>query len=88
MKRAPEHGWASSLVMGLPALSATSAAGFVRHSLTKHLPVVDLRAFAERTFALGCVSSFVLGIGLFGSVYLMPVFLAFVGARTRCISAR
>ena len=29
-------------------------------------------------FAIGCVLSFVLGIGLFGSVYLMPVFLAFV----------
>ena len=28
--------------------------------------------------SLGCVSSFCLGIGLFGSVYLMPVFLAFV----------
>ena len=26
----------------------------------------------------GCILSFVLGIGLFGSVYLMPVFLAFI----------
>jgi DHA2 family multidrug resistance protein len=29
-------------------------------------------------FALGCALSFLTGIGLYGSVYLMPVFLAFV----------
>ena len=40
--------------------------------------MVSLATFADRSFAIGCVLSFVLGIGLFGSVYLMPVFLAFV----------
>ena len=40
--------------------------------------MVDLRALADRDFALGCALSFVLGIGLYGSVYLMPVFLAYV----------
>lgn len=78
LKQAPERGWTSGLVAGLLALSAVSAAGFVRRSLEGRHPVVDLRAFADRNFALGCVFSFVLGIGLFGSVYLMPVFLAFV----------
>ena len=32
----------------------------------------------RRSFALGCALSFCLGVGLFGSVYLMPVFLAYV----------
>ena len=32
----------------------------------------------DRNFAVGCLLSFTLGIGLFGSVYLMPVFLAYV----------
>src|SRR4029078_11815339 len=32
----------------------------------------------RRSFAAGCALSFCLGVGLFGSVYLMPVFLAFV----------
>ena len=32
----------------------------------------------RRSFAVGCGLSFCLGVGLFGSVYLMPVFLAFV----------
>ena len=42
------------------------------------MPIVDLTSFADRNFAIGCALSFALGIGLFGSVYLMPVFLAFV----------
>jgi DHA2 family multidrug resistance protein len=31
-----------------------------------------------RNFSIGCLLSFTLGMGLFGSVYLMPVFLAYV----------
>jgi DHA2 family multidrug resistance protein len=39
---------------------------------------VELRTLRDPAFAAGCLFSFVLGIGLFGSVYMMPVFLAFV----------
>ena len=31
-----------------------------------------------RSFSVGCALSFCLGVGLFGAVYLMPVFLAYV----------
>ena len=41
-------------------------------------PIVDLSTFSARPFAIGCVLSFCLGVGLFGSIYLMPVFLAYV----------
>jgi DHA2 family multidrug resistance protein len=78
LKQAPERGWTSGLVVGLLALSVTSAIGFVRRTRRATAPIVDLTAFADRRFAIGCILSFVLGIGLFGSVYLMPVFLAFV----------
>ena len=40
-----------------------------------------------RPFSIGCVLSFCLGVGLFGAVYLMPVFLAYVRA-TRCAGDR
>ena len=39
---------------------------------------MQLLDLARRSFAAGCGLSFCLGFGLFGSVYLMPVFLAFV----------
>ena len=65
-------------MLGLLALSVASGAAFVRRTLSAAQPIVDLGTFADRSFTIGCVLSFVLGIGLFGSVYLMPVFLAFV----------
>ena len=78
LKEAPTRGWLSPLVLGLVAVSAVSGTGFVRRSLRQARPVVALRSFADRRFAIACLLSFVLGIGLFGSTYLMPVFLAFV----------
>lgn len=39
------------------------------------LPVVDLRAFANRNFAFGSLFSFVMGIGLYGLTYLYPLYL-------------
>lgn len=58
------------------AISAVSAILFVWRVLTYAEPIVDLRAFADRNFALGCLFSFVIGIGLYGSVYMIPLFLA------------
>ncbi len=78
LKEAPTRGWISGLVMGLLAMTFLSSVGFVRRTLEAPRPIVALRTFADRSFAIGCVLSFVLGIGLFGSVYLMPIFLAFV----------
>jgi DHA2 family multidrug resistance protein len=66
------------LVAGLLVLSAASMSGFLKRTLRASHPLVDLSTFASRNFAVGCLLSFVLGMGLFGSVYLMPVFLAFV----------
>ncbi|MBX2831372.1 MAG: DHA2 family efflux MFS transporter permease subunit [Rhodospirillales bacterium] len=38
-------------------------------------PIVDLKSFSDRNFTMGCVFSFTLGIGLYGSVYIMPLML-------------
>ena len=55
-----------------------SLALFVVRSLTFANPVVDLRAFGNRNFALGCLLSFVTGIGIFTTIYLTPLFLGYV----------
>ena len=49
---------------------------------TAQEPIVDLRAFTDRNFALGSLFSFVLGIGLYGLTYLYPVYLG-AGPRLR-----
>lgn len=78
LKEAPTSGWVSRTSGGLFLLSALSASFFIWRSLQISTPVVNLRNFRDRNFLVGSTLSFVLGIGLFGSVYLMPVFLAFV----------
>ena len=78
LKEAPQRGWTSGMILGLLLVSLSSAAAFVGRTRKAPYPLVDLGNFADRSFAIGCILSFALGIGLFGSVYLMPVFLAFV----------
>lgn len=78
LKAAPTSGWVSLHVAGLLGLSVVSGSAFAWRSLRATRPLVDLHHFRDRNFLTGSLLSFVLGIGLFGSVYLMPVFLAFV----------
>ncbi|MCS0505090.1 DHA2 family efflux MFS transporter permease subunit [Ancylobacter mangrovi] len=78
LKEAPQRGWLALPVLALLAASLVAGALFVRRMLAGAAPLVELRTFRDRGFAIGCALSFILGMGLYGSVYLMPVFLAFV----------
>lgn len=51
---------------------------FMIRSLNYRNPVVDLRALGNRNFALGCLLSFVTGVGIFTTIYLTPLFLGYV----------
>jgi MFS transporter, DHA2 family, multidrug resistance protein len=78
LKQAPQDGWLSPLCLALLVLSASAATAFTARTLKTPHPVVDLSTLRAPAFAVGCGLSFCLGVGLFGSVYLMPVFLAYV----------
>jgi MFS transporter, DHA2 family, multidrug resistance protein len=78
LKQAPQLGWLSPLCSLLLLSSAAAAAVFASRTLGAAHPVVELSTLKNRSFAIGCALSFCLGVGLFGSVYLMPVFLAYV----------
>ena len=78
LKQAPHDGWLSPLCSLLFLLSAAAASLFAWRTLGARHPVVELSTLKNPSFAVGCGLSFCLGIGLFGSVYLMPVFLAYV----------
>jgi DHA2 family multidrug resistance protein len=60
------------------ALSIFVFVGFISliiRELTFVNPIVDLGAFRNRNFTFGCLYSFTLGVGLYGAVYIMPLFL-------------
>lgn len=74
LKQAPDIGWFSPLTLGL-------FGGFVVLlvlTIRRPRPAVDFSLLRDRYLAYGCVLSFILGIGLYGSVYLLPVFLSLV----------
>ncbi|WP_374298427.1 DHA2 family efflux MFS transporter permease subunit [Ferrovibrio sp.] len=48
---------------------------FFWRSLTYANPIVDLKAFRNRNFATGCLFSLTIGVGLYGLVYLLPLYL-------------
>src|SRR3546814_6581030 len=56
--------------------AAVGAVLFFWRSLTYRNPIVDLKAFRNFNFATGCVFSFCIGVGLYGLVYLLPLYLA------------
>ena len=78
LKQSPKDGWLSAVCISLFCASALTGGLFVWRTLRAAYPVVQLATFRDRSFAIGCTLSFCLGVGLFGSVYLIPVFLAFV----------
>ncbi len=78
LKQAPHNGWFSAVCFGLFALCAAATAAFAARTLKAVQPVVELRTLKVPSFSVGCGLSFCLGVGLFGAVYLMPVFLAYV----------
>jgi DHA2 family multidrug resistance protein len=72
----PRYDWfEDSTIAAAGAVSATAAVLFFVRMFTAPQPIVDLRAFVDRNFALGTMFTFVLGIGLYGLTYLYPVFL-------------
>jgi DHA2 family multidrug resistance protein len=74
LKEAPDRGWVSPVTL---ALFGTFAA-LMWLTVIRPKPAVDFSLFRERSLAYGCALSFILGIGLYGSVYLLPVFLSLV----------
>ena len=69
------HGASAATGWALLACSATALIGFVFHQKRGARPLMELRLFGHRNFALGGVVAFIYGMALFGSTYLVPVFM-------------
>jgi DHA2 family multidrug resistance protein len=78
LKEAPHLGWADPTVLVLCAACVGCGYALVRRSLHHPKPLIDLAAFRDRNFAIGCWFSFVLGVGLYGATFLLPVYLGVI----------
>jgi EmrB/QacA subfamily drug resistance transporter len=69
------HGQDKRLGYALLALSAAALAGFVVYQRRAVHPLMELRLFNHQAFSMGSVVAFIYGMALFGSTYLVPVFM-------------
>lgn len=69
------EGWASDRVVMELGLAAVAAVGFVAWELWTDAPMLNPRLFAVRGFACSAAVGLVYGAGLFGSTYLIPLFV-------------
>lgn len=69
-------GWFDdSTIIVTSGLTLVCALLFATRTLTISNPIMDLYAFRDKNFSLGCFFSFAGGVGIFSTVYLTPVFL-------------
>ena len=67
-------GWTSPAVLGLFAVSASSAVLWVALELRVDEPLIDIRVLAERSVLLTNATALISGFAMFGSFVLVPRF--------------
>ena len=70
-----EEWFASNFITWFAILSFIAAVAFVVWELRSREPIVDLRVLANRNFAVGTSLMIVLGIVLYGTIAMLPLFL-------------
>jgi DHA2 family multidrug resistance protein len=77
LEEGPRWDWlADGVVRTAVCVSLVGSTVFFWRVLTYRQPIVDLRAFTNSNFALGTLYTFVIGTGLYGATYVIPLFLA------------
>jgi DHA2 family multidrug resistance protein len=65
----------SSFIITFAALALVGILGWVVTSFTRAEPFVNLRLYGQRNFLVATMLSAVIGMGLYGSSYLLPLYL-------------
>jgi EmrB/QacA subfamily drug resistance transporter len=74
-----DYGWTGlrtvvGICVGLVALAA-----FIARELSTRQPLIELRVFASRDFTLAILTQWLMIAGMFGTFFLIPVFLQQIG---------
>jgi DHA2 family multidrug resistance protein len=66
----------SPFIVRLSIIAAVALAAFLWIELTTKKPLLNLRLLVRRNFGFGILANFLLGVALYGSVYILPVYLS------------
>ncbi len=68
-------GWTSVTVLSLLLFSALAAIAVIELECRTKYPLLNVRLFTYRTFLVTSLVGFIFGAGMFGTFYLMPIFV-------------
>ncbi|MFD1141472.1 DHA2 family efflux MFS transporter permease subunit [Larkinella insperata] len=81
-----EDWFETRYIVVMSVMAVVGIIGFIWRELAVDNPVVDLRLLRKRRFAVGTLFNFILGFGLFASVFIIPVYcqnlLGFTASQT------
>jgi DHA2 family multidrug resistance protein len=66
----------SPFIVRLSVIAAVALSAFLWIELTSNKPLLNLRLLFRRNFGFGILANFLLGVALYGSVYILPVYLS------------
>jgi EmrB/QacA subfamily drug resistance transporter len=69
------EGWGAPIIAVLFSVAIISCVAFILWELQTQNPILQLRVFFNRKFAAAVVVGMVLSVGLFGSAYIVPLFV-------------
>ena len=75
LEKGHDDDWfSSSTITALTVISVFSAFFFLWREMTFRNPIVNLRALKNGNLRIGTVLSFILGFGLYGSTFIIPLY--------------
>ena len=72
------YGWESDIVTIYLTLAVVSFVGWVVWEFHAPSPMLELRLFLNPRFAAAAIVTFTVGLGLYGSTYVFPLFLRMI----------
>lgn len=75
LSKASDEGWTSPYILALLFVSLVNLVFFVVYELLQEDPLLDLSLFKNMTFAASTLVTFVGTIGLYGGIFMVPLFM-------------
>ncbi len=79
LEQGQEYDWfGSKAIQQLTVVAVIFIALFIWIELTRKQPFINLRLLKRRNFAITSVAGLALGLGLYGTIYLVPLYLGLI----------
>src|SRR6187402_2505061 len=75
LEKGQEHDWFNdSIILSLSVISVFGLLLFIWRQLVYKHPIVNLKVLKDTNLRIGTIMSFIMGFGLFGSTFIIPIY--------------